>query len=66
LYGVLGDANIPLPLGALDSDLPNVSMGPWWATYNRYPSYSFEASAIGKVGKVIAIVIEHIGAEGVE
>ncbi len=66
LYGVLGDANISLPLGAMGSDLPNVSTDNWWATYNRYPSYRFEASAADKVGKVIAIVIEHIGAEGVE
>jgi len=66
LYQVTGALDIPLPLGAMDSDLPNVSMRSWWATERRYPSYRFEASAADKVGKVIAIVIEHIGAQGVE
>ncbi|GAI69912.1 unnamed protein product [marine sediment metagenome] len=66
LYGVLGDANVALPLGALDSDLPNVSMGPWWATWDRYPQYYFEASAVGKTGKIIAIIIESAGYEDLQ
>ncbi len=66
LYGVTGVLNVPLPLGAMDSDLPNVSMGSWWATDRRYPCYRFDASAVDKVGKIIAIVIEHIGTEGLD
>ncbi len=66
LYGLVGAANVPLALGALDSDLPNVSMGSWWATWDRYPQYHFEASAIGKTGKIIAIVIEKAGYEDLQ
>lgn len=64
LCAVVGAADVPLPLGALDSDLANVSMGPWWATYDRHPSYRFEASAAAKNGKITAIVIEYLGVEG--
>ncbi len=64
LYGVIGAINVALPLGAMGADLPNVSMGTWWATYDRYPCYRWEASAAEKVGKVIAIVVEQVGVEG--
>ncbi len=66
LYELLGDANVPLPLGALDSDLPNVSMGPWRATWDRHPIYIWQCSGVGKKGTVLAIVIEHVGVEGLE
>ncbi len=66
LYEITGALDIPLPLGAMDSDLPNVSMRTWWATWNRHPSYRFEASGVDKTGKIVAIVIEHLGVEGLD
>ncbi len=66
LYATVGALNVPIPLGAMSNGGPNVSMGPWWATWNRFPSYRFEASGAGKTGKILAIVIEHVGVEGLE
>ncbi|GAI69916.1 unnamed protein product [marine sediment metagenome] len=61
LYVAVGALDTPLPLGALGSELPNVSTNNWWATYDHYPSYYFQASAAGKKGTVLAIVIERVG-----
>ncbi len=61
LYLIPGALDIPLPLGAMGSDLPNVSTDNWWATSDDYPAYYFQASAAGKKGTVLAIVIERVG-----
>ncbi len=66
LYKETGALDVALPLGAMGADLPNVSMGSWWATWDRYPCYRFEASAADKTGKIVAVVIEHLGVEGLE
>ncbi len=66
LYEITGAVDIPLPLGAMDSDLPNLSMRAWWSTWDRHPIYIWQCSGVGKTGTVIAMVIEHLGAEGLE
>jgi len=66
LYQITGALEVPLPLGAMGELLPSISMGPWWATWDRYPSYHFNASAGAKNGLIVAIVVEHVGVEGLE
>jgi len=59
--GITINPAVMQPLGGVISGGNSNFLGPVKATYTRYPSFVFVASAVNKVGYVRAVVLEYTG-----
>lgn len=62
MHTITGALNTKWMFGAFDDEVTGpIPWGPVFANAVRYPSYTFVASAISKVGTVTGLVIERVG-----
>ncbi len=57
-------ANRPFAFGGFVESQQGPGSAPVEITHQRYPSYIFDASAVGKTAVIVALVVEQIGVEG--
>lgn len=66
LFGLAVAVNTPLAFGGMTASLQGPGAAPVPITDTRYPMYFFTASGAAKTGVVVAVIVEQIGAEGVD
>ncbi len=60
------DAGELIVLGTLPSNGSLMNIGPFFATWDRYPCYRFYTVEVGMKGTVTPMVIERVGVEALE